>query len=145
MNTKLIVATLVGTVVAFLLGWLVWGYLLMSYFSSHMVDYSGSGLIRVEADMMSRLWAIALANLVWSFLLAWIFQKWANITSAMQGFIWAAVIFFLITTGTSLLQWSQMNLMDWQTYAVYTLVSAAFWGVVGAVIAWMLGMGKKAA
>ena len=145
MNTKLIVATLVGTVVAFLLGWLVWGYLLMSYFSSHMVDYSCSGLIRVEADMMSRLWAIALANLVWSFLLAWIFQKWANITSAMQGFIWAAVIFFLITTGTSLLQWSQMNLMDWQTYAVYTLVSAAFWGVVGAVIAWMLGMGKKAA
>lgn len=149
MNGKLILATIVGTVVAFLLGWLIWGMLLADWSNAQMHNPDGSqiyhGLVRGDEDFMGRMWAVALANLLQAFMLAWIFQKWANINTAVQGFIWGTVLFFLMAGSSALLNWSMLNLMTAQAHVIDTLVTAVYGGLVGAVIALTLGTGKKAA
>ncbi|MDZ4822971.1 MAG: hypothetical protein SH856_05890 [Flavobacteriales bacterium] len=142
MNTKMILGGIVGGVVSFLLGWVVFGILLEPYYTSNMVEYSGSGLVRAEADM--HLWAIAVAQFAWSFLLAWIFSKWGGI-NAMKGFVNGFIIFLLVTTGFDLFMYAQFNLYKGTFYLVDIAVNAVFGGIVGAVIGMVMGMPMKKA
>lgn len=138
MSTKMIIATLVGFVFSFLLGWVVFGMLLDPYYQSQMIDYPG--LMRGHEDM--RLYGIALAQLSWSFLFAFIFDRWANIRTFGAGLTGGFIIFLFAYGGYDLMMWSSMNIAKWQFYAVDILVNSAFAGLVGGVIAFMLGRGK---
>ena len=71
MNTKLLVAVLAGGVTAFLLGWLLFGMLLMGYYESHMIPYEG--LMKGEADM--NLGLMFGSNLLFATAIAWISQR----------------------------------------------------------------------
>ena len=81
MNTKLLLAALIGAIVAFFLGWLVWGILLMDYYNAYTTQYEG--LMRNPPV----LWALFLSQLAWTFMFAYIFDKWANITTFKSGFM----------------------------------------------------------
>lgn len=138
---KMILATLAGTVVSFLLGWLVFGMLMMDYYKNSAVNYPG--LMKDEATF--RIEGIFLANLVLAFFTAYVFDRWANIRTIPKGLFGGLFIGLCFSLTFDLFLWSQMNLYPYTVYIVDVLLNGAMGAVVGAVIAGVLGTGKKAA
>lgn len=137
MNTKTIIAAVVGSVAAFLLGWVIWGMLLMDYFEANTVQYEG--LMLPESDM--RLWAIYISNLANAFLFAWLFDK-MKITTLMGGVQTGAIIGALYAISIDMMFFSMMNWYIGTTVIIVDiLVNAAFSGIIGGIIAMMLGRG----
>lgn len=73
MNTKTIIAAIIGGVAAFLLGWLFYGMLL----KDTMAGMMGSAQNVMKKDNEIIFWALILGNLVIGYLVAWIFSSWA--------------------------------------------------------------------
>lgn len=68
---KLIISTIVGFLVLFLLGWLFYGILFMNYF--------GEAYENIARPMESfRMWAIIVANLLQALLISLIYSKFFN-------------------------------------------------------------------
>ena len=79
-NNKILLAGLVGAVVAFILGFIVYGNLLMDFFIEN--SGSASGVMRGDDEMQ---WIpMILGHVTWGMLFAIIFGRWANI-STMRG------------------------------------------------------------
>ena len=57
MNTKTIVAGVIGGIVYFLLGWLIYGMLMSDFFEAN--SGSATGVMRADDEMI--MWALALA------------------------------------------------------------------------------------
>ena len=64
MDKKIITAAIVGAIVSFLLGWLIYGFLLMDYYTAYSVKYEG--LMKDPPEF----WAYFANGLCWSYLLA---------------------------------------------------------------------------
>ena len=137
MNTKTIVAAVLSAVVTFLLGWLIYGILLMNYFDSHMMHYPG--LMKAQPDFLY----IGLANLAWGLLTAYILQI-AGITTVSKGLITGAIVSCLSTAGYDLIMFAQFNLSSRTADIVDVAASTVLGAVSGAVIGWWYGRGKTA-
>ena len=139
MNTKVIYATIAGSIFAFLAGWLVFGILLMDYYSGFMAD----GYTALMKDP-PELWAIYLSNLVSSFMIAFIFSKWANIKTFGAGFMAAMILGLLIALSVDLMFYATTNLYNSRRfYVIDIIVNGVFTGAMGGVIGFVLGLGKK--
>lgn len=133
MNTKTLIAAVAGAIVSFLMGWVVWGMLLMKYYESNYIHYDG---LMLE---MPKLWAIFAAQLANGILFAWLFSK-MNITNFGAGFINGMIITFLVVLGFDLYMYSNMNLFANNTIIIVdVVVNTLFGGVVGGIIALILG------
>src|SRR6188768_3837416 len=104
MNSKTIIAAVVGAIASFLLGWLVWGILLMDYFKTNTVQYEGMML----PDNEMKIWAIFISNLASSGLFAWLFSK-MNITTLAGGFQTGAIINLVWALSIDMMFYSMMN------------------------------------
>lgn len=138
MNTKTLLGGLIIGVLSFLLGWLIFGMLLMNFYQSNTTSYAG-----LMKDPME-LWAIAVANLAFGLLLAYIFNL-GNIKTPGKGFTTGFILGLLMTLGFDLYLYSQYNLMNTKLIAVDVVASALFDGVMGAILGWWFGRGNKAA
>lgn len=138
MNTKTLVGGLIGGVVAFLLGWLIFGMLLMKFYQSNMVSYSG--LLKDPPEM----WAIAVANLAYGLLLAYILNL-GGIKSVSKGFTTGLTVGLLSQVGFDLLLHGQMNLYNTQLLITDIVASGIFSGIIAAIIGWWFGRGVKTA
>ena len=135
-TSKILLAAVAGTIVMFLLGWLVYGILLMDFFqnSSEMVEGS-------HKDPMI-MWALVAGHFFYALLLAIIFGRWANISTFSTGAIAGSVIGFLLTVGIDLFMYSMMVGHTLTTIVVDAIVSPIILGITGGVIALVLGRGK---
>jgi hypothetical protein len=137
MNSKAIIAILVISVVGFLLGWLVFGILLMGYYSSHMMSYNG---LMKDPPVV---WMIFLSNLCWAVLLVYVFHSLASIKTIGKGIVAGLIIAFLISLSFDLFMYSSMNLyVGGAVLVVDVLANALMGAVMGGVAGWILGMGK---
>lgn len=134
-TAKFVVAGLIGGVINFFLGWLVWGILLMDYFSSHTTNPQ---VARSSENMI--FWAMIAGNLVFGFLYAYILYK-ANVRSPKSGAIFAGTISALIALGFDLMIYAQYDLFDLNIVVPDILASFVVAGVVGAAIGWYYGRG----
>jgi hypothetical protein len=132
---KRIMATLAGFVVFFLMGWLMYGMLLMNFF----MDNAGSatGVYRGDAEMVW--WALALGNLLQAYLLVYIFGKWANITTFVGGLKTGATIGLILGYGYDLTMYGTSNISNLTATLVDPLVVAVMMGVSGGAIGAVLG------
>ena len=139
MNTKTIIAALVGAVASFLLGWVIWGMLLMDYFQANTIQYEG--MMLPETEM--KLWAIFVSNLAGGFLFAWLFSR-MNIKTLAAGAQAGAIINLCIAISIDMMFYSMMNWYANATIIVVDILVNAFFGaVIGGIIAMMLGRGEK--
>ena len=138
MNTKTLIATLVGTIASFALGALVFGMLLKGFYDSNMTHYEG--LMKAEPDLL----LLILMNLCWAAILVYIFSKLANIKSFANGASAAFVITGLITLAYDLFFLAFMNLYTNTYLVVDVIVNAIFGAIIGGIIGWVLGYGNKA-
>jgi hypothetical protein len=134
-TAKLVVAGLLGGVINFFLGWLVWGILLMDYFTSHTTNPQ---VARSSENMV--FWALIVGNLVFGFLYAYILYK-ANVKTPGSGAILAGTIAALITLGYDLMIYAQFDLFELSIVLPDVLASIVVSAIVGAAIGWYYGRG----
>lgn len=133
MNTKVLVGGVIGGVVFFLLGFLIWGLALMSV----MEKYSNMACMRPEEDFNMILMGIS--NILWGLAYAYIFSK-ANINSFSAGAVSGAIVAVLIGLSIDLAMYSYTTMSTSLTPAFINVAANGVLGAVGGgVIAWWLG------
>jgi hypothetical protein len=139
MNTRVIVATIAGGAAMFLFGFLIYGLVLdPMVMKPNMNVYAG--LTKDPPDFIP----LILANLVYAYLLALIFDKWANIRTLTGGATAGALLMFLITLTMQLFFLAFMNLSKNLIPSVADVIGSIVLGAIsGAVIGWVLGFMNK--
>lgn len=134
MNIRVLVATLVGGITMFLLGWLIFGILLMDYFKANTIQYSG--LIKEVPNFVG----LIIFNLAFAWLFAFIFDYWAGIRTFVAGLKGGALIMLPITIGINFQYLAFMNLHKGYTPIIVDIIAATLFGAIaGGVIAFVLG------
>ena len=136
MYIKVLVATIVGSITIFLLGYLIFGILLAPYTKMGEIQYNG--LRKVPPDFL----LLMLKNIVQAFLLVYIFEYLAEIRTFLGGMKVGAIIMFLTTLSLNLNLLSIMNLHNGYTANILDVVGetvrmALGGGVMGAVLGLM--------
>lgn len=136
-TNKILLGGIAGGVTFFLLGWVVYGMLLMNFTTA---NYNQCAM-RPMQEMVW--WAMILSNLAFGFLLSLVFS-WSNTTGTMTGAKIAGILGFLIAVAIDLSYYAMSTLFSNLT-AVFVdiIVFTALSAVTGVVVALVIGMGKK--
>ncbi len=137
--TKFLVASLLGAVVAFLAGWLIYGILLRDMMSKAMTA-AAAAVNKAEPNIAG----LFVSNLMYAILIAYIFENWAKIRTFMGGAIGGGIIGLLIAASMDISFWSMLNMYQdasviFFDVAANTVLSA----ITGGVIGWYLGFNRK--
>ena len=138
MNTKAILAAFAGAVFSFLGGWVIFGMLLMDFYTANTATYEG-----LSKGPMPDLVFIFLSGLCSSFLLTVIYTKWANVETFSAGFTNGLIVYFFFAASMDLAMYAFYNLANMTLTIVDIIAQTVFGGVVGGIIGAVLGMGKK--
>ncbi len=138
MRTKrVIIGGIVGGVAFFLLGWLIWGLILLNYFQSNINQCA----MRPMQEMIW--WSLLLANFGWGFVLAVIYD-WSKTLGwkmgALRGFILGALICISIDLGQYAMSTTFYN---FGALIVDLIATAVMVTIGGGIIGWVLGSIKK--
>ncbi|MCX6244837.1 MAG: hypothetical protein NTU98_09045 [Bacteroidetes bacterium] len=142
MTKKLILATLAGSVTQFVLGWLIYGLLLGSFMSSHSNHYEG---LMKDMTTGSFMLLIFVSGLGMSFLLSFIFQRWAKFDTVLKGLTAGMLFGFFVALSYDISSFAMMNLFSKRAMLADILANTIIMGIVGAVIALVLGFRSKSA
>ncbi len=134
---KMLLASLCGGILMFLLGWLFYGFLLMDFFTANTTQYEGL------MNEMPNLVLIFISNLGLAFLLSFIFQQWAGIKTLTGGLTAGLIIGLVLGVIYDLYILASMNLYSVTLVIVDILTNTVMTGILGAFIGWFLGTGKK--
>lgn len=135
---KRILATVVGGLVLFLSGWLLYGVLFMDFFSNNAGSATGVMKPNEEMDMIY----LFLGNIFQAYLLVYIFGKWANISTFMGGLTNGIILALILGYGYSLVGFGTSNIYSLTAALVDPLVMAIMYGIAGGAIGWVLGYKK---
>ncbi len=138
MNNKFLVGGIIGGVVFFILGYLVYGLALQSMMNENT-------MAGVNKPMEELNWLfLLLSNLASGFLLSYVLTK-SNTSGLGGGATVGAVVGFLMVLGFDFVMYATTNIMTTMNFMFVDIV--AFTGmnaVTGGIIGAYLGMGKKA-
>lgn len=135
---KILRGTIFGGIFYFLLGWLVYGILLMDYFSGCTNQCAN----RPDGEMVW--WAIIASNLCAALLLTLILH-WSKASGIVDGLIKGAIFGALFTATIDLSFWSMTTMYNSFTpILVETIVGAVVYALVGMVIVLTWGKEKSA-
>ena len=135
---KLFIGGIVGGILYFLLGWLVYGKLMAGFFADHPGEVA---MVQRAQNEMQFLY-IALGSLLQGFLLAFIFVK-ANVRGAVSGFITGGVIGGLGAAGMDCIMYGTSKMVSKMAMAGDVVAAAVMAAVIGAIVGLVMGMGKK--
>lgn len=130
-----ILATIVGFVVLFMLGWLFYGLLLMDFYEAN--TGSATNVARAEEDMVW--WALILGNFLQAYFLVYVFSKWPNITTFGAGAKAGFVLGLILGLAFNLTMYATTNMMNMTAMLVDPFVSAVMMAGTGGVIGMILG------
>lgn len=136
---KLLTGGIVGGILYFFLGWLIYGTLLAGFMQTH--PGTVSGIERAEDDMQYLY--LAIGNLAMGFLLAYIFVK-GNVNSMGSGFITGGIVGALVSIGVDCVMYATTNVISKTAMAADVAAMTIMTAVVGGVVGMVMGMGKKA-
>ena len=134
MNTKTLMGGLIGAIVFFFAGWLIFGIVLMGMTE----PYTNMSCMRPPAEM-SLLW-IGVSNLFWGIAYAYIFSKMPSVTGFSSGVVQGVIIAVLIGLSFDLFMYATSTMNTSLVVTAYNAVGNAVLGAVGGgVIGWWLG------
>ena len=137
MKNNFLLAVLAGSAIAFFGGWFIFGVLFSDYYMSN-TNEAAKALIKSEPEI----WAIAIGNIAWTFLITYVLQKTAS-TNFAKGFITSLWVSLLIILVFDLSIYAFWNIYNFGFVVVDVIISSVFWGIVGSVSGAILGMKKK--
>jgi len=132
-SNRFIPAALAGGVVIFLVGWLLYGLLLVSFFEAN--QGSAVGAMRETPDFMH----LGLGQLVFGVFLTVVIDKWARVGGLANGLKIGAIAGLLMGFGFSLTMFAVSNMSNITAALVDPLVFALQMACGGAVIGVVLG------
>lgn len=135
---KIVLAGLIAGVVAFMFGFLTYGFLLEDFFLANAG--TAEGVERGEGLMMTPL---IIGHLAWGLLLAYIIGKVGGIDSFGNGAIVGAVFGFLGTAAVDLISFSTTNLTTLSGTLVNILVLTLISAIIGGIVGWIYSTGIK--
>jgi hypothetical protein len=136
-TNKILLGGLAGGATFFLLGWLVYGILLMDYTKA---NYNQCAMRPME-DMIW--WAIILSNLAFGFLLSILFS-WSNTSGIAAGIKVGGIIGLLMGISFDISMYSMSSMFSSLTaVCVDIIVYAILTAITGAVVGLVMGTVKK--
>lgn len=133
------IATLIGAVILFLLGFLFYAILLGSFFEANAGE--AGNIMKEDGSMIMPL--LFLGNIATAALLTYIYLQWASISTFGTGFKAGLIIGFLMVAGYDLVQYSTSTIMSFTGTLVDIVVYTIMLGITGGVIGLVLGRYKK--
>ena len=140
MLARVLAATVAGGITFFILGFVIFGLILDPMV---MKPNTSPEVAKLMKDPPA--WAfLILGNLVAAFLLAYIFDKWATISTFVGGLIGGATIWFIIAVYFQLMFAAFMNMSTSYIPAVADVIGTTILGAgAGGVVGLVLGMMNK--
>ncbi len=140
MNSRTILATLIGAVVSFLMGWLIYGVILRDYMQTHTVSYEG--LMKPDSKLMV---SYILGNILQAIALCYVLLI-ANVKLGGRGAMIGGITTFLFLLSMNIYFYAGMNwYTSFSAFLVDLVASVIIGTLVGAAIGFMLGRGNKTA
>ena len=137
---KIVLSALAGTIVYFLIGWLVFEGLLGKYMSANTTQISGFKKSEEESSMLMLIVSCA----AYALLLAIIMGHWAHINTFNEGAIMGVVVGILVATMTNFYWFSTSHFFNGFTPMLTDIMAAGLTvGFMGGVIGWVLGFEAK--
>ena len=138
MCMKIIRGTVFGGIGFFLLGWLIFGILLMDFTSANTNQCASKPMVEMVW------WAIILSNLL-SALLLTLFLKWSGAKTLFDGLKTGELFGIIYSSAIDLGWWSMMNWFN-NFWALLADVAAntVMWGLVAMIIVLLWGKEKTA-
>lgn len=138
MNTKTILATVVGALFNFLGGWVVFGMLMSNFYMSNTKTYEG-----LVKGTMPDLPFIFASGVFSAYLVTYLLRRIGNNFSFASGFKNGLVVYFCMTAYVNLGMYAFYNLQNMTLVISDVIIQAIFGGINGGIIALVLGSGKK--
>jgi hypothetical protein len=137
---KILLAALVGTIVYFGIGWLVFEGLLGKYMSENTTQIAGFKKTEEESSMLMLFVSCA----AYALLLAIIMGQWAHVENFKDGVLLGAIIGMLVATMTNSYWFSTTNFFNSITPVLADIAAAGLTvGIMGGAIGWFLGYATK--
>ncbi len=133
---KLLIGGIAGGVAYFLLGWLVYGILLMDFMNNH--TGTAGNVARAEPDFMY----LIIGNLAMGFLMTYIFIK-ANVSGIASGIMTGGILGLLTSVGYDCMIYATTTTMSKTGMAADVAATTVMSAVVGGIIAILIGMFTK--
>lgn len=134
---KTLIAGLIAFAISFLMGWLIFGYILTEFFTNYSNHFNG---LLKEPFVM---WAMVVSNLTYGLLIAYVFDL-AAVKTVAKGAMVAMVLSALLSLSFDMFTFSQMNLIGYRVMTANLIVNAAIGALIGAVLGWWMGRGSNA-
>ena len=133
---KLIISTIVAAIVLFILGWVIYGIILMEYFNTHM-----GHLMRPETDM--KIWAYAVANLLQALMLSIIYSRffYEGVSPVKEGLTFGFLIGLFSALPYVFYFWAGMK-VTWQPVLLDGVLMGIMIVIAGLVIGLVYGKTK---
>ncbi len=136
---KLFIGGITGGILYFLLGWLIYGMLLMDFMNNHQ---GAAGNVQRAETEMEYLY-LAIGNLAMGFMLAYVFLK-GNVNSMGSGLITGGIIGALVSVGVDCTMYGTTHVISKTAMAADVAAMTVMSAIVGAIVGMVMGMGKKA-
>ena len=137
MNMKILRGTIFGGIAFFLLGWLIYGIIMMGYNSTH----TNQCLNNPNGEMIW--WAIILGNII-SALLLTLVLNWSGAKGWTDGLKTGAIFGILIALSMDLGFWSMTTMFNnFGALLADVAQTTVLWALVGLVIVLLWGKEKK--
>jgi hypothetical protein len=133
---KILLAALVGTIVYFGIGWLVFEGLLDKYMSANTTQIVGFKKSEEESSMVMLIVSCA----AYALLLAVVMGNWTQVNTFKEGAILGATVGILVATMTNSYWYSTTHFFNSIVPVLVDIAAAGLTvGIMGGAIAWILG------
>lgn len=139
MNNKVIIAAILGGIIAFVGGFLIYGLALQNFMAAN--TGTATGVMKTEMGASNMVY-IFIGNLATGLLIAYIFDKWANIRTLSTGAQAGAWIGLLVSISLDFSMYGTSNIMNMKAVLVDIVAGSFLTALVGAGVAWWLGRNK---
>lgn len=132
MNKKFFLSGFVTGIVAFFLGWVIWGIILMDFSTANTTEYPG--LVKENMSFP----AILLNNLLWGFTITWIYGSFRGVKTVKGGALTGMILGLLVSAGLNLSYFAFWNIYTPLFQIVDVVANGIFSGVLGGVAGYFL-------